>query len=242
VVSCALVVQRLSAYRDGELPAAEAGAVTRHLGACARCHARWASLVDALDLLASAPRLEPREPIAVGVFERLDMEARRPSLATLFRPLGTARPVLLPSLASAFAVLASIVATVVSLDRAPEPLPPVAEAALPTQWSAEVPLWGTDSYPLVPSRHVSAPRSRGAAITPAVLEHAGDGSLFLETVVRGDGTVSAVTLLGGDRERGQLVADALRHQRFEPGRFRGRPVAVSVYMLISHTEVREPIT
>jgi hypothetical protein len=31
--------------------------------------------------------------------------------------------------------------------------------------------------------------------------------------------------------------DALRRERYEPGRFRGRPVAVSIYRLISRMEV-----
>ena len=40
---------------------------------------------------------------------------------------------------------------------------------------------------------------------------------------------------------GALIA-ALRQQRFEPTRYRGRFVAVSVYRLISRLEVRSPRT
>ncbi len=69
-----------------------------------------------------------------------------------------------------------------------------------------------------------------------------EGTLFLETVVARDGSVSAITLLDGDSERARPLLDALRRERFEPVRFRGRPVAVSVYRLISCMEVRSPIT
>jgi class 3 adenylate cyclase len=69
-----------------------------------------------------------------------------------------------------------------------------------------------------------------------------EGTIFLETVVARDGSVSAVTLLTGDRLLAQPLLDALRQQKFEPVRLRGRPVAVSVYRLISRMDVRSPIT
>jgi hypothetical protein len=69
----------------------------------------------------------------------------------------------------------------------------------------------------------------------------GEGSMFLETVVARDGRVSNVRLLEGDSARAQPFVDALRLERFEPGRVRGRPVAVSLYRLISRVEVRSPI-
>jgi len=61
-------------------------------------------------------------------------------------------------------------------------------------------------------------------------------------VVARDGSVSLVRLLDGDSQRAEPVLDALRRERFEPGRYRGRPVAVSVYRLISSLEVRPPLT
>ena len=56
-------------------------------------------------------------------------------------------------------------------------------------------------------------------------------------VVARDGSVSAVTVIGGDSELARPVVDALRRERYEPARFRGRPVAVSIYRLISRMEV-----
>ena len=56
-------------------------------------------------------------------------------------------------------------------------------------------------------------------------------------MVASDGSVSAVTVLGGDSELARPVVAALRRGRYEPARFRGRPVAVSIYRLISRMEV-----
>jgi hypothetical protein len=75
-----------------------------------------------------------------------------------------------------------------------------------------------------------------------VLAVTGEGTLFVETVVARDGTVAGVTVLDGDREGAGAIVDALLQQRFEPVRYRGRPVAVSVYRLISRMEVRSPVT
>ena len=96
----------------------------------------------------------------------------------------------------------------------------------------------TKTLPLFTSSEVSAPRVRpGEPVPHYLLESAGEGTVFLETVVARDGSVSAVHVLGGDSRLARPFLDALRRERYEPGRFRGRPVAVSIYRLISHMEV-----
>jgi hypothetical protein len=69
-----------------------------------------------------------------------------------------------------------------------------------------------------------------------------EGTLFLETVVARDGSVSAVNLLQGNSHQAGPVLEALRRERFWPGQYNGRPVAVSVYRLISRMDVRPPTT
>jgi hypothetical protein len=103
---------------------------------------------------------------------------------------------------------------------------------------------GTEGNPLLLSGGVSVPRVREprGPFAEDLLAAMGEGSLFLETVVARDGSVSNVTVLEGDREQARPFVDALRRERFEPGRYRGRPVAVSVYRLISRMEVRPPVT
>ena len=57
-------------------------------------------------------------------------------------------------------------------------------------------------------------------------------SAFQDLAVHADHRVHALSL----RQAGPLL-DALRQQRFEPIRYMGRPVAVSVYRLISRMDV-----
>jgi hypothetical protein len=73
------------------------------------------------------------------------------------------------------------------------------------------------------------------------LESVGRSSMFFRTVVDRDGRVAEVSLIEGDSFQAAAILDVLRHQRFEPSRIKGRPVAVSFYRLISGTEVRAPI-
>jgi hypothetical protein len=235
-MSCRAARERLSAFVDGELPAAEAGAVAAHLEACAACADRLRTLQRALALLAEAPRLRPEESIASRVMHRLDVERRSAGLALVLRPAWAARPLIVPSLVPAALVLLAVLAGVLALSRDPRPMVAVAGNG----WGRRAPAWGTEGNPLLPSAGVSVPQVRSSLVTEALPVQ--EGSLFLETVVARDGRVSAVTLLDGDARLAAPVVEALRRERFEPGRFRGRPVAVSLYRLISRMEVRAPST
>jgi hypothetical protein len=222
-MTCRGARKRFSALRDGALDGPQDLALRRHLEACASCAARWDSFREALDDLAKSPRLRPSDPVAASVRMRLEMEGRNPGLALLFRPGWAARPLILPSLVPAAFALVLVVGAAVFLDRT------LSEETLPEVF--------------VPSADVSMPRVTDESIPPEVLAAMGETSLFVETIVAGDGTVAAVTLIDGDRERAQPVLEALRRERFEPGRFRGfLPVTVSIYRLISLTEVRASIT
>lgn len=244
-MTCRGVRSRLSALRDGDLAGAEARLVASHLDGCGECDARWRSLTAALDGLAAVPRLTCSGEVTSRIFDRLDMENRKPGLAMLFRPTGAARPLFIPSLVPAAMVLVTVIAGALVLDR-PVPLPPVVQQRQIEVWTSlpsPVPDWGTELHPLFAYGGVSTPRAHaGNAVPSYLLEPTGEGTLFLETVVARDGTVSAVNLIGGDSIEAAPLLEALRKERFEPGRFRGRPVAVSMYRLISRMEVRAPIT
>jgi hypothetical protein len=152
---------------------------------------------------------------------------------------------MLPSMVPAFLVVVTVIMGALMLDR-PEPLPVVVQQRQIEAWTtlpSPVPDWGTERHPVFASGDVSTPRARPGNVMPSyLLEPNGEGTLFLETVVARDGTVSAVNLIGGDSVEAAPLLEALRKERFEPGRFRGRPVAVSMYRLISRMEVRAPIT
>lgn len=240
-MSCRRVRRRLSAYRDGELSDAESREVAGHLETCPVCGEAWRSLREALSLLARAPRLEPGERIATRVLDCLEVESRGPGLALIFRSARAARPLMLPSLLPAALVLVTVLAAALALDRESRPNERIAMGA-GTAWDVRLPASGTEGNPLLLSAGVSLPRVRSSAgFTPDVVAHLGEANLFVETVVARDGSVSLVRLLDGDSQRAEPLLDLLRRERFEPGRYRGRPVAVSVYRLISSLEVRPPL-
>jgi Putative zinc-finger/Gram-negative bacterial TonB protein C-terminal len=242
-MTCRAVRNRLSAYRDRELAGAEAQAVEVHLRGCGACEERWRSLGETLDLLAEAPRLTCPDGIASRVLTHLEVESRGPGLALLYRPMWADRPFMLPSLLPAALLLLMVVSAAVFLSNDPGPLPPVATNTLPAppQWVPPLPSWGTETNPLVPSDEVAIPRGR-AQFPAQALADMSEGTVFVQTVVARDGSVATVTFLDGDRAQAGPLLEALRRERFVPGRFRGQPVAVSVYRLISRMEVRAPIT
>ncbi len=235
-MSCRRVRGRFSERRDQALRAADARDVSAHLEACFQCAAAWRSFNDDLDLLSETPPLEATGEIAARVLDRLDM-GRQPGLALVFRPFGRARPLMLPSLVPAAFVLVAVLSGALALDRVGES-PTVPTSASLSTWDAFLPPSGTEGNPLFSMSEVSPPRMRSSETVPRyLLDHPGQGTLFVETVVARDGSVSAVTVLGGDSELARPVVDALRRERYEPARFRGRPVAVSIYRLISRMEV-----
>lgn len=237
-MTCALVRRRLSEWLDGELEPRLARLVAGHLESCAACAQRAEELRGVSRLLSELPRLEPAESVASSVLDQLDMETRRPALASLLRGFSAARPHILPSLVPATLVLVSVLAAVLALDSGP--LPEVHLA--PGGWRT-TPAWGTEGNPVMPSADIDLPReTTRVELPPEMLAGGGEGSVFVETVVARDGSVADVTVLGGQDDSSGALVDALRRQRFEPVRYRGRPVAVSVYRLIARMEVRSPRT
>lgn len=242
-MTCGAVRNRLSAYLDGDLRPGEAGLVDAHLQACAGCARQGETLRAAVAALGNLPRVEGSDGIAARVLDRLELERRGPGLALVFRRWGAARPLILPSLLPAAIILMVVMASALALHRVsdPGPLPEVAALGRAETWGRSAPS-GSEGNPLFPSAGVTAPRARRASFPDHVLTEMAEGTLFVETVVARDGTVSMVTLLNGDSRQARPLLEALRQERFEPGLLRGRPVAVSVYRLISRMDVRASIT
>jgi hypothetical protein len=238
-MKCRTVKKRLSDFLDGRTSPSESQALRSHLEICADCARRHRTLLAALAMIRDAPRLSSRQSIAADVLNRLEVESRGPGLALLFRPAWKARPLIYPSLVPAALVLLSILAGVLALDREPH------EAVMMTSQS---PPWvvapsGTEANPLFLSKNVTSPRLRkGMDLDSELWAVDGEDSLFLETVVARDGTVSNVTVLSGDPIRTASIVKILRQERFEPAQYHGRPVAVSLYRLISRVEVRASVT
>lgn len=236
-MSCGRARARLSRFVDRDLPQPESRAVADHLAACAACSAELSALQRALRALQELPRQAPSGSVAAAVMHRIEVERRGPGLQLLFRPFWKARPLMLPSLLHGAFVFAVVLAGALALERhaGPAALVGLAAGAAEVRWPAS----GTEANPMFPSAVVAVPRLRDRATVPdGLLFSPGEGSVFLETVVARDGSVSAVTLIDGDSAEAQALAAALRLERFEPTRVDGRPVAVSLYRLFSRMEVR----
>ena len=238
-MTCHDVRAKMSEHLDQTLGVREVQDVATHLRTCAACAGEWASLCEAVRAVRALPRLTSSGSIAFAVLSQLEVQSRGPGLALLFRPAWRARPLIFPSLVSAALVLASVLAGVAALNHEPRGVVelPAARAEV------RLPPYGTEGNPLFPSSEVTAPRVRErGGMEQAMRAEWSDGSLFFETVIGRDGSVADVKLLNGAPEQARAVADVLRGERFEPARLRGRPVAVSVYRLISHMEVRATTT
>jgi Putative zinc-finger len=240
-MSCSFVRRRLSAYIEADLAAAESRDVAGHLVGCASCASHHRSLLRTMDMVGDMPRLVSRESMAARVLDRLETDRLPPGLA-VFRTFLAARPLILPSLVPAVFLLVTVLSGAILLDGARQRASfSFAGGGLETRIG--VGDSGTESNPLFPSSDVRLPQVRGTRVLGTAMgDEGGEGSLFLETVIARDGTVSAVTLLHGDTSRARPIVDALRRERFEPVWLHGRRVAVSVYRLISRLEVRPPLT
>jgi hypothetical protein len=238
-MKCQVVRRRLSEYLDESLDAPQSDSIAEHLRTCCTCAAEWESLRAAVQAVRALPRVQRPGSIVFQVLNQLEVQSRGPGLALLFRPAWMARPLIYPSLVPAALVLASVLAGVAALNHEPHGVVELPASAT----EARLPPYGTEGNPLFPSSDVTAPRVRARIeVSQAANSEWPEGSLFFETVIGRDGSVADVKLLDGAPERAAMVADALRGERFEPARLRGRPVAVSVYRLISHMEVRATVT
>jgi anti-sigma factor RsiW len=214
-VSCAWVQDRLSPYLDDDLEAEESRALGAHLERCGECAGRWRSLRASVQVLRALPHLAAPGSVAARVLDRIELESRGPGLALLFRSPFKARPLMVPSLLPAAFLFAAVLGVVAWLAPAAEPLPPVAGVSVP---------------------RLSFPALADDFVPPD------EDSLFFESVVAQDGRVAQVTLLDGHAADAAPMMNALRRERFEPAQYRGRPVAASVYRLISRMDVHAPKT
>jgi len=239
-MKCSVVSRRLSLYLDGETSASESRALSTHLEQCASCNRHFQELRAVSEALLDLPRLAPAVSLAGDVRDRLDVESRGPGLALLFRPAWRARPLMLPSLVPAVLVLFLTLSAAFVLDRRSTELPDRALVAADDELPA---VWGTESNPLFQVPGVTGPITRGEVEVPvSQLTEMAEGTIFIETVVARDGSVSSVHVLEGDSAGTGPLVEALRRERFWPGHVNGRPVAVSVYRLISRMDVRAPVT
>lgn len=235
-MSCARARRLLSDRMDGSVDPVAARALEVHLARCARCAEAAETMTRLSRALRDLNRIEPKESIASRVFDRIEVEERRPGLAHLLQPTWSLRPLLPWTLIGTMASLALFFGLVVAAQERAVEVPMVRAAQVRIMSPA-----GTENNPLPPLFDVTIPRSRHPFSDP-VLASMKEGTFFVETVVARDGSVSGVTLIDGDFVAAVPVMSALRAERFEPGSLDGRPVAVSLYRLIARMDVKPPVT
>jgi len=245
-MSCSRVRNDLSEYMDGDLSGARLHAVSAHLESCSGCTQHLAELRGVSDAMTSLPRLATPEPLAAGVFDRLEVESRGPGLALIFRSAWAARPLIFPSVVPAALVLCTTLSLLLSMGaRDLKTYNEVAHGQ--NHFSDMADATGTDLDPFMPVAGVSLPQTAGGNIFVedllARMRRPVDRQpFFFETTVTRDGRVQNLRLIQGEPYLAGALIQAMRMERFVPGRDDGRPVAVRTYRLFETVEVRAPLT
>lgn len=243
---CTSFSEKLSAYRDGELPVAEHVEVGQHLRECAACRAALDDLDDLGGLLREqAARVsavvgdEPaRHGLAGAVVSRVFAEQEQ-SWPVRVRDAFDDMHLVWAGLCATAAVVvcAGLAAGLVLLapaeERGDSLRAIIAMMASP----------GTDLEPLPLAPGVEAPRVSPDAITPLMLANDlslanhEDMELAISAVITREGRIERTQLLEGT-PNSRLVQSLEDSARFQPASRAGTPVAVSLVWLVSHTTVR----
>jgi hypothetical protein len=245
-MSCSRVRSDLSEYMDGDLSGARLHAVSAHLESCSGCAQHLSELRGVSEVMASLPRLASPEPLAAGVFDRLEVESRGPGLALIFRSAWAARPLIFPSVVPAALVLVTTVSLLLSMGA--RDLRIYHEVAQGHGHPGDMAhAAGTDLDPFMPVAGVSLPvATSGGLFKEEALAHMGGPSdrqpFFFETTVTRDGRVRNLRLIHGEPHLAGALIEAMRYERFVPAQEDGRPVAVRTYRLFETVEVRAPLT
>ncbi len=246
---CASVSGKLSAFRDGELPAAEHIEVGQHLHGCGACRAELDQLDELGNLLRGGGALtsaaiadEPaRRGLAGAVVSRVLAEQQQswPVRAqAAFEDMHLVWAGLCAT--AAVVVCAGLAAGIVLL--APADQRGDSLRAMVAMLSSP----GTDRDPLPLAPGVQAPRVSAEAITPLMLANDltlsrhEEVELAISAVVTREGRVERTRLLEGT-PNSALVQSLEDVARFQPASRAGTPVAVSLVWLVSHTTVRPDI-
>jgi len=247
-MSCSRVRSELSEYLDGDLSGVRLHSVSAHLDTCTTCARHLDELRLSSELVGALPRVACAEALAPMVLDRLEVESRGPGLALLFRSAWAARPLIFPSVVPAAAVVACTLSLIFM----------IAREDVRASWGNKQ-AWdnsqasGTDLDPYAPIGGVSAPQAttgradgglgsayleEAMALMPDPLEE----QIFVEATVTRDGRVLDPRLLQGAPHLAAPLMQAIRYQRFQPGREEGRAVAVRTFRLFDSVEVRAPLT
>lgn len=246
---CASVQEQLSAFRDGELPVAEHLEVGQHLHQCAACRQALDDLDDLgallrqqATVLSAAVGDEPtRHGLAGAVVSRVLAEQEQSWPVRVREAFDDMHLVWAGLCATAAVVLCAGMAAGLVLFAPAAQRADSLRAMVTMMGSA-----GSDLAPLPLAPGMQAPRVSPEAVTPLMLANDltlatdQDVELAISAVVTRDGRIEQTQQLEGIPNH-SLVQSLEDEARFQPASRAGRPVAVSLVWLVSHTTVRPEI-
>lgn len=247
--ACTAIRERLSAFRDGELPVSEHFAVGQHLDHCDACRRELDDIDDVGALLrahmsevAAIVADEPdRRGLAGAVVSRVFAEQEQSWPVRVREAFDDMHLVWAGLCATAAVVVCAGVAAALVL------LAPAAERADSLRaMVTTMGLPGTDLEPLPLAPGVEAPRVSADTVLPLMLASdltrstEQDVEVAFSAVVTRDGRVEQTQQLEGAPNQ-RLVQSLEDAARFHPASRAGSPVAVSLVWLVSHTTVRPTI-
>lgn len=230
--SCADVRERLSAFRDGEMPIDEQRVVRTHLSSCPTC-AEDATALDSVGVLlrASVRRRTSEQQddlshLPMRVVSQIAAERNMAWSARMGRMFEDWHLVWAGLSGTTSAALCLLLVALLSAAVSP----------------------GTDRNPVSVREAEVLPQvlSASSAVMPAALvssaAQAGELELALSGVVTREGRLANPELVDASfsEEVARLMMLQLAQTRFEPASHNGSPVAVRVVWLFSRTTVRPP--
>ena len=241
-VACGNVRERLEAYHDGELGAAEQLHVREHLDECVGCAWESDELVCLRRALRDVPVLTracaaaPPDGWTGAVLEQARVERElswRTWLLSVFDDMHLVWPAIGATLAVVVCLLASAEVMQATNEQRPDSLAGIIDyLASP----------GSNGNPARLDSFTMVPRRRASSDWPVASE---DAVLALSAVVTREGRIQNIEMLAAEQARALNVKpevvlamiDAASRAQFEPARAGGAPIAVSMVWLLAHTTV-----
>ena len=226
----------LSSYYDGELPAATAEGVERHLARCEDCCSEYQKIGDVANALRHLPALRAPSTLMAGIRERIDSEERgmvpvlRGHILRSGNHSGFFPAVSLGTLATVF-----LLGLVLLLDYR------YGEHAARKISSALIPM--SLPEPVLLHEPMSSPRFRDGSVNGfpfADVERGKEGTMLTLASIDQHGTVRALEVIYRSGDEGMLTRtlQAVKDTGFEPARLGNRTVPVNFLYFFTTTEVR----
>lgn len=229
----------LSAYYDGETPAAVAEDIAAHLSRCDDCRSEYRKMAGLANAVRHLPMSKAPSHLAASVRERVDAEERGmvPVLRGLILRTGNDSGIF-PALSLGTLATVLLLGLVVLLDYQ------YGENAARKISSALIPM--SLPEPVLLHEPMRSPRFRDGSVNGfpyADVERGKEGTMLTLASIDQNGTVRALEVIYRSGDEGMLsrTLEAVRDSGFEPARLGNRNVPVNFLYFFTTTEVRAAI-